>query len=139
MGLAGRFYEGDRTSGVPDSMQITPSMDLFHYSPVIPHPYTAVWEGTVQTDMPGPHRFKVSRTHSGEIALYVNNRLVAQDPPNDDAATSGELNLAPGRNALLVEYTSPSGPTQFEVLWALGSGTYRPIPIELLTPRSQST
>ena len=134
VGLAGRSYEGDRTSGVPDSMQITPSMDLFHYSPVIPHPYTAVWEGTVQTDMPGPHRFKVSRTHSGEIALYVNNRLVAQDPPNDDAATSGELNLAPGRNALLVEYTSPSGPTQFEVLWALGSGTYRPIPVELLTP-----
>ena len=134
VGLAGRFYEGVRTSGVPDSMQITPSMALFHYSPVIPHPYTAVWEGTVQTDMPGPHRFKVSRTHSGEIALYVNNRLVAQDPPNDDAATSGELNLAPGRNALLVEYTSPSGPTQFEVLWALGSGTYRPIPVELLTP-----
>ena len=134
VGLAGRFFEGDRTSGVPNSMQITPSMDLFHYSPVIPHPYTAVWAGTVQADMPGPRRFKVSRTHSGEIALYVNNRLVAQDPPNDDAATSGELNLAPGRNALLVEYTSPSGPTQFEVLWALGSGTYRPIPVELLTP-----
>ncbi len=134
VGLAGRFFEGDRTSGVPDSMQITPSMALFHYSPVIPHPYTAVWEGTVQTDMPGPHRFKVSRTHSGEIALYVNNRLVAQDPPNDDAATSGELNLAPGRNALRVEYTSPSGPTQFEILMALGSGTYKPIPIELMTP-----
>ena len=134
MGLAGRFFKGDRTSGVPDSMQITPTMDLFHYTPVVPHPYTAVWEGTVQTDMPGPRRFKVNRIHSGEIALYVNDRLIAQDPPSDDTATSGELNLAPGQNALRVEYSSPSGPTQFEVLWALGSGNYTPIPIELMTP-----
>ena len=99
IGLAGRFFKGDRTSGVPDSMQITPTMDLFHYTPVVPHPYTAVWEGTVQTDMPGPRRFKVNRIHSGEIALYVNDRLIAQDPPSDDTATSGELNLAPGQNA----------------------------------------
>ena len=134
VGLAGRFFEGERTSGVPDSVQITPTMDLFHYSPVIPHPYTAIWEGTIQSDMPGPLRFKVSRTHSGEIALYVNNRLIAQDPPDDNTATSGELNLAPGQNNLRIEYTAPSGPTQFEVLWALGSGTYRPIPVELLTP-----
>ena len=134
VGLAGRFFAGDRASGVPDSMQVTPSMDLFHYAPVVPHPYTAVWEGAFQADMPGPQRFKVSRTHSGEIALYVNNRLIAQDPPSDDTATSGELNLAPGQNHLRVEYTSPSSPTQFEVLWALGSGTYRPIPVELLTP-----
>lgn len=134
VGLAGRFFKDDSTSGSPDSMQITPSMDLFHYSPVIPHPYTAVWEGTVESDMPGPRRFKVSRTHRGEIALYVNNRLIAQDPPNGDATTSGELNLAPGQNHLRVEYTPPSGPTKFEVLWALGSGTYRPIPVELLSP-----
>ena len=134
VGLAGRFFEGDRTSGVPDSMQITPTMDLFHYSPVIPHPYTAIWEGTVRTDTLGPHRFKVRRTHSGEIALYVNNRMIAQDPPMGDTATSGEVNLPPGEHALRVEYTSPSGPTQFEVLWAPSSGTYNPIPVELLTP-----
>ena len=133
-GLAGRFYRGDRRSGAPDSMQVTPSMDLFHYAPVVPHPYTAIWEGTVQSDMPGPRRFKVRRSHSGEIALYVNNRLIAQDPPNDDTATTGELNLAPGQNHLRIEYTSPSGPTQFEVLWALGTGPYKPIPVELLTP-----
>ena len=134
VGLAGRFFEGDRTSGAPDSMQITPTMDLFHYTPVVPYPYTAVWTGVVQTDMPGPHSFKVNRTHSGEISLYVNNRLIAQDPPTDDMAATGELNLAPGRNTLRVEYTSPSSPTQFEVLWSLGSGPYTPIPIELMTP-----
>ena len=134
VGLAGHFFVGDRTSGVPDSMQITPTIDLFHYSPVIPHPYTTIWEGTVQSDMPGPRRFKVNRTHSGEIALYVNNRLIAEDPPNGDSATSGEINLFPGQNALRVEYRSPSDPTQFEVFWALGSDAYRPIPVELLTP-----
>ncbi len=134
VGLAGRFFEGDRTSGVPDSMQVTPTMDLFHYSPVIPHPYTAIWEGTLRTDTLGPHRFKVSRTHSGEISLYVNNRLVAEDPPGDNTATTGELRLTPGQNRLRIEYKSPSGPTQFEVLWAPDSGTYRPIPVELLTP-----
>ncbi len=134
VGLAGRFFAGDRTSGVPDSMQITPTMDLFHYSPVIPHPYTAIWEGALRTDTLGPHRFKVSRTHSGEIALYVNNRLIAQDPPNGNTATSGEINLPPGQHSLRVEYTSPSGPTQFEVLWSLGSGPYKPIPVDLLTP-----
>ena len=109
-------------------------MDLFHYGPVIPHPYTAIWEGTVRTDTLGPHRFKVSRAHSGEIALYVNNRMIAQDPPMGDTATSGEVNLPPGEHALRVGYTSPSGPTQFEVLWAPSSGTYNPIPVELLTP-----
>ena len=134
VGLAGRFYEGDRMSGAPDSMQVTPTMDLFHYRPVIPHPYTAVWEGTLQSDALGSRRFKVRRTHSGEISLYVNNRLVAQDPPSSDATTTGELSLAPGQNTVRIEYTSPSGPTQFEVLWAPDSGTYRPIPVELLTP-----
>ena len=134
VGLAGRFFAGDRTSGIPDAMQITPSMDLFHYAPVVPYPYTAIWDGAVQTDMPGPQRFKVNRTHSGEISLYVNDRLVAQDPPNDDTDTTGEINLAPGHNGLRVEYTSPSGPTQFEVLWALGSSAFSPIPIELMTP-----
>ncbi|MCE2457267.1 MAG: glycosyltransferase family 39 protein [Dehalococcoidia bacterium] len=134
VGLAGRFFEGERTSGVPGSMQVTPSMDLFHYSPVIPHPYTAVWEGSLRTDTLGAHRFKVSRTHNGEISLYVNNRLVAEDPPGDNTATTGELRLTPGQNRLRIEYKSPSGPTQFEVLWALDSGTYRPIPVELLTP-----
>ena len=134
VGLAGRFFEGDRVSGVPDSMQITPSMDLFHYAPVVSYPYTSIWDGALQTDMPGPHRFKVSRTHSSQIALYVNDRLVAQDPPNDDTATTGEISLAPGHNALRVEYSAPSGPTQFEVLWAIGSGTFAPIPIELMTP-----
>ena len=137
VGLAGRFFVGDRTSGVPDAMQVTPSMDLFHYAPVVPHPYTAIWEGTVKTDMPGPHRFIVNRAHSGEISLYVNDGLVAHDPPDDNTTTSGELNLAPGQSFLRIEFTSPSGPTQFEVLWALGSGAYEPIPVELLTPASE--
>ena len=137
VGLAGRFYERESKSGVPDSMQVTPAMDLFHYAPVIPHPYIAIWEGALQTDKPGPHRFRVKRTHSEEIVLYVNNRLIAHDPPNGDTVTSGEINLSPGQNTLRVEYTSPSGPTQFEVLWALGSATYRPIPVELLTPAPQ--
>ena len=134
VGMAGRFFKDGRTSGVPDSMQITPSMDLFHYAPVIPYPYTAIWDGSLQTDMPGSHRFKVTRTHSGEIKLYVNDSFVARDPPNDDTATTGEISLAPGHNALRVEYSAPSGPTQFEVLWAIGSGTFTPIPIEMLTP-----
>ena len=138
VGLAGHFFEGDRTSGVPDSMQITPTMDIFHYSPVIPHPYTVVWEGTLQSVTLGPSRFKVSRTHSGEIALYVNNRLVAQDPPVGDTATSGEINLFPGQNTSSASSTNPhparpnsksSGPP--------AQGTYRPIPVELLTPAAE--
>ena len=134
VGLAGRFFEGVRTSGVPDSIQITPSMDLFHYTPVIPYPYTAIWDGAIQTDIPGARRFKVSRTHSGEIALYVNDRLVAQDPPTDGIATTGEIDLPIGRHALRIEYSAPASPTQFEVLWSPGSRPFTPIPIQLLTP-----
>ena len=134
VGLAGRFFTGDRTSVVPDSMQITPSMDLFHYTPVIPYPYTAIWDGAIQTDIPGARRFKVSRTHSGEIALYVNDRLVAQDPPADGIATTGEIDLPIGRHALRIEYSASASPTQFEVLWSPGSRPFTPIPIELLTP-----
>ena len=134
VGLAGRFFEGDRTSGAPDSMQVTPSMDLFHYTPVVPHPFTAIWDGTLKVDVPASPRFRVSRTHSGEITLYVNDLLVAQDPPNDNAAPTGEIALPIGSHDLRIEYVSPSGPTQFEVLWSPGSRPFTPIPLELMTP-----
>ena len=134
VGLSGRFFEANHTSGVPASMQITPSMDLFHYTPVVPHPYTALWDGALQIDIPGSRAFKVISTHSGEIALYVNGRLIAQDPPSDDTAATGEIDLPAGSHNFRVEYTVPSGPTQFEVLWAPGSARFTPIPVELLTP-----
>ena len=135
LGLAGRFYSGKRSSGEPDSLEVTPSMDLFHYTPVIPEPYTAIWEGTVDVDAPGLRRFRTARTGSGEISLYVDDHLVAQDPPDDDIAAEGKVNLAQGRHSLRVEYRPESSPSRFEILWARGeSGGYGPIPVELMRP-----
>ena len=102
VGLAGRFFEGDRTSGVPDSMQITPSMALFHYSPVIPHPYTAVWEGTVQTDMPGPHRFK------GQPHPQRGDSPLRQQSPRCSGSPPTMMQLLPANSTSLLVGT-PSG------------------------------
>ena len=134
VGLAGRFFEGDRASGAPDSMQVTPSMDLFHYTPVVPYPYTVTWDGALQTDVPGPYRFKVGRTHNGRI------RALRQRPPSSLGSFQRRHSRhrrdrppdRPTQHARRVH--RPLRPTQFELLWALGSSQFTPIPIELITP-----
>ena len=137
IGLAGQFFKGEDTSGVPDAMEVTPTMDLFRYTPVIEEPYTAVWEGSIQVDTPGSIRFGVGRTGTGSVSLAIDGRLIAQNPPDGEIGTESELNLVGGDHLIRVEYRHESGPSQFEVMWAPGGGALRQIPVELMTPAPQ--
>ena len=145
LGMAGRYYAGGRPSetsgreldGAPDAMAVVPTLDLFHYVPAIPEPYTAIFEGSVEVDGFDTRRFRVERHGGGAIALYVDGRLVTQEPHDDGVGKEGEIALLEGAHRLRVEYSPEHGPSQFEILWAAGDGEFAPIPVESLTPAAE--
>ena len=138
LGLTGRFYAGGDAVGVPDRVQVTPTMDVFHYEPVIPEPYFAVWEGTLHVDQPGPHEFDATRVGSGSVALYIDDRLVIQEPRAEgDPEEPPSVRLTVGEHAIRVEYAPESPPSEFEILWAPLGATMQPIPVELLRPAQE--
>ena len=132
IGLAGRFYEGMEVGDVPDAMQTTPTMDLFHYVPVIPEPYVAVWEGSLDVEQTGTHQFRVSG--SGQMKLFLDDYQIAQWPPGSGLESEASPFIRSGEHAIRVEYSTKSPPSEFKVLWAPPDAPLQPIPVELLTP-----
>ena len=132
IGLSGRFYEGMEVGDVPDAMQTTPTMDLFHYVPVIPEPYVAVWEGSMEVEQTGTHRFRVSG--SGQVKLFLDDYQIAQWPPGSGLESEASPFIRSGEHAIRVEYRTESPPSEFQVLWAPPDAALQPIPVELLTP-----
>ena len=141
LGMAGRYYTSGAprgaADGTPDAMVVVPTLDLFNYAPVIPEPYTAIFEGSVEVDDFENRRFRVERHGGGTIALYVDGRLVAQEPPADGIDAEGEVALLVGSHRLRVEYSPERGPSQFEILWAVEDGEFAPILVESLTPAAE--
>ena len=132
IGLAGRFYEGMEVGDVPDAMQTTPTMDLFHYVPVVPEPYVAVWEGSIDVEQTGTHRFRVSG--SGQVKLFLDDYQIAQWPPGSGLESEASPFIRSGEHAIRVEYSTESPPSELEVLWAPPDAPLQPIPVEMLTP-----
>ena len=100
IGLAGRFYKGMEVGDVPDAMQTTPTMDLFHYVPVIPEPYVAVWEGSIDVEQTGTHRFRVSG--SGQVRLFLDDYQIAQWPPGSELESEASPFIRSGEHAIRV-------------------------------------
>ena len=132
IGLAGRFYKGTEIGDVPDAIQTTPTMDLFHYVPVIPEPYVAVWEGSMKVDETGTHRFRVSG--SGQVKLFLDDYQIAQWPPAPGLESEVSPFIRSGEHAIRIEYITASPPSELKVLWAPPEAPFKPIPVELLTP-----
>ncbi len=132
IGLAGRFYKGTEVGDVPDAMQTTPTMDLFHYVPVIPEPYTAVWDGSIEVEQTGMHEFQVGG--SGQIKLFLDGQQIAQWPPGSGLEPEASAFILAGDHAIRVEYITDSPPSKLEILWASPDAALQPIPVELLTP-----
>ena len=134
VGLVGEYYSGARSPGMPDEVQVTPSMDLFHYDPVIPEPYTAIWEGELDVGATGFYGFKASRRGPGTVQLYINDQLVVREPQLEGVESTGEVGLTAGRHDVRVVYEPESPPSQFEILWSVSGGRFEPIPVESLIP-----
>ena len=132
IGLAGRFYEGLESGEVPDAMQTTSTMNLFHYVPVIPEPYVAVWEGMIDVEQTGTHRFRVSG--SGQMKLFLDDYQIAQWPPAPGLESEVSPFIRSGEHAIRVEYITESPPSELKILWAPPDAALQPIPVELLTP-----
>ena len=132
LGLTGRFYESGIKGEAFDASRITPAMDAFWYDPVVPEPYLAVWDGTLDVPNGGEYRFEVQGV--GTVKLFIDGDLLAQHPPAESAPAEASLRLYAGKHRIRVEYSSPSPPSQFEVLWAPPDRPLEPLPIEQLSP-----
>ena len=132
VGLAGQFFKSDHELIVPDATRVTPAMDTFHYDPVVPEPYVATWEGTLNVPESGRYRFSVGG--AGTVSLVLDRVLLGQFPPTDTHGPEASLELDAGPHRIQVGYLSPSPPSQFEVLWEPPGAKLGPIPIELLSP-----
>ena len=132
IGLAGRFYKGMEVGDVPDAMQTTPTMDLFHYVPVIPEPYVAVWEGLIDVEETGTHRLRVSG--SGQVKLFLDDYQIAQWPPGPELESEASPFIRSGEHPIRIEYSTDSPPSELKALWAPPDAPLQPIPVELLTP-----
>ena len=62
----------------PAATRLTPAMDTFWYNPVVPEPYLAVWEGTLDVRADDSYRFKLDG--SGTVKLILDGTLRAQHP-----------------------------------------------------------
>ena len=113
-------------------MQTTPTMDLFHYVPVVPELYVAVWEGLIDVDETGTHRLRVSG--SGQVKLFLDDYQIAQWPPGSGLEAEASPFIRSGEHPIRIEYSTESPPSELEVLWAPPDAPLQPIPVELLTP-----
>jgi hypothetical protein len=130
-GLAGNFYADGLESDTPDAMRVTPFMDTFWYDPVLPEPYSAVWEGELLASDDGGYRFRVSGF--GDVRLSVDGLLVA----SSDGLTGlsdDSIILRAGWHSVQIRYSSPHPPSEFEILWTPPDGAEGDIPIEYLRP-----
>jgi hypothetical protein len=132
VGLAGRFTPTGAGEEVATATHVTPAMDTFYYDPVIPEPYVAVWEGTL--DVPARDRYRFEVGGAGAVTLAVDGVVQAQSPGRPPADSVGGVFLDAGDHPIRVEYRSDSPPSQFEVLWGLRGQPLAPIPIERLSP-----
>ena len=135
MGLAGRFFEGERRTddGIPDAMRVTPTIgNPFWYTPVVREPYFAVWEGTLDIPIDGQYGFILRETF-GEMRLFVDGALVA----DTNGRPYGEADLSRGQRTIRLEYFSAHPPSQFQVLWQPPGQPESPLPIERLSPMPQ--
>lgn len=132
VGLAARFFESGEEGDSPDATRVTPSMNPFYYDTVVPEPYLAVWEGSLEVPSSGVYRFGVAG--AGNVKLLLDGKLTAQAPGVLGAKPEASISLDAGRHAIRVEYESQSPPSQFSVLWGPPSLSLEPIPIELLSP-----
>ena len=135
MGAAGSFFENGQESGLPDAVEIAPSLDVFSYFPVVNEPHTVVWEGMLSVERLGHHKFAVERV-SGPVKLYFDGDLLAQAPPSEEVDREGEVLVGSGSYPIRVEYVAETEgrSTMFKVLWQPPDGSMTPIPVESLTP-----
>ncbi len=135
LGAVGRFFTGGDESELPDAVEIAPSMDVFNYFPVIDEPHTVTWEGMLNVEALGDHKFAVERV-SGPVKFYFENDLLAQDPPSEDVDREGEVLIGAGAYPIRVEYEARDRgrSTMFKILWQPPGGSVAPIPVETLTP-----
>ena len=132
IGLAGRFYKGVEVGDVPDAMQTTPTMDVFHYVPVIQEPYVAVWDGSIDVDQTGTHRLRVSG--EGQVKLFLDDHQIAQWPPGSGLESEASPFIRSGEHAIRVEYMRSRRHRSSKMLWAPPDAALQPIPVEMLTP-----
>ena len=138
MGLAGRFFQVGEDYDLADAGEVTPTMEVFHYTPLIREPHFGYWEGDIRVEQAGMHRFSIE-SWSGEASLYVDGEIVAREPPGDDAAQEGEIFLGAGDYRVRVEYVSTSsGSTRVTVQWGPPGAPLAPIPVDALTPAKDS-
>ena len=140
LGAVGRFFQGGDESAAPDAVEIAPSMDVFRYFPALDEPHTAVWEGMLTIRQLGNHKFAVEKV-SGPVKLYLENDLIAQDPPSDEADKRYETLIGAGTYPIRVEYEArdKGRSTMFKILWQSPDGNMAPIPVESLTPTREHT
>ena len=134
-GAVGRFFEGDDESAIPGAVEITPSMNVFNYFPVIDEPHTAVWGGMLKVKQLGNHKFGVEKV-SGPVKLYFEGDLLAQDPPSEEVDREGEVLIGSGSYPIRIEYVAETKgrSTMFKILWQPPGGRMIPIPVESLSP-----
>ncbi len=132
VGLAGRFFEGTESDGLPVATRTTPTLDLFYYRSVLPGQHTALLDGFLHVKPAGEHRFRVSG--SGLLKLSIDGLPLAQHPPEAGLDSEASVQLNAGPHRISIELTTDTNSPELRVLWAPAGGSLSPIPIDALTP-----
>ena len=138
LGLAGHFFKDGEEVGtaMADASRITPTLDVFWYDPVLEEPYMAVWEGTLEIQDVGEYKFEVEGF--GELKLFIDDRLVAENPRGPEPGPRDVSRLQVGRHPIRLEYFSQFPPSEFQVFWTPPNGPKATVPLELLTPKPEN-
>ncbi len=132
VGLAGRFFKQGDSSGIPDAAQISPTMDLSYFDPVISEPYFATWQGFLDVPVSGQYRFRARGF--GSIELYIEGEPIARTPPDGRIGEEGDVYLHEGRHGIRVDYNPQMPPSRLSIEWASPDNPFHPIPIDSMAP-----
>ena len=131
-GLAGRYFQNDVEipDRPPDFLASLPA--LAHpdwYTPPVPEPYVAVWDGILDAPTDGEYGFH-AREIFGNLSVEIEGATVIKSDAPD-----GSVYLPAGLHTIRITYLSEQPPSRFQIWWQPpGADEPEVIPIEALTP-----
>lgn len=130
-GLIGEYYRGEGIAGPIAFSRIDPFIDFYnHYLP-LPRPYTVVWSGFLEANVPG--QYEIGLRVRGKAEIFLDGQLLLSQSEPTDYAGAG-VRLAAGRHDFRMRFLDNLDSSRIHLYWTPPGGQRQIVPPEALLP-----
>jgi hypothetical protein len=140
-GLRGRFFASLDWSGAAAQSAIQPDLNTaaiargWRFTP--PDVFSIRWSGYLYAAREAPYTFRLTSDDGSQ--LYVDGRIVVDNAGARGLATqTGNVVLAAGPHAIVVNYVNAAGPYAFDWAWSANGSPLGPVAGWLLSTKPRS-